>query len=116
MNPYQAYKQNSVTTASPKAIIIKLHEKALLELELAYRAWISNDLNDMRPHITKIQDIVSYLHSSLDPNQEISPTLSGLYRYYLTQLAKLFIEPCEDGFKEIRQHLSNWKDTWSAAS
>lgn len=113
MNPYlQRYRQNSVTTASPKSLIVQLHDKAIMELEGAQQDWGQGNLDSMRQRITLVQDIVSYLHSSLDPENGVTPTLSELYRYYLIRLSNLFIEPNEGLFSEIKGHFVEWRDTW----
>jgi|SRR5579875_1547109 len=112
MNPYQAYKQNSIATASPKAILVRLHDKALFELSLAKKAWQDSNLSEMRPHITRVQDIISYLHTSLDPMMQLSEKLGGLYRYYLFQLSKIFVQPTEDLFTEVQAFFTEWRETW----
>ena len=101
-----------MATASPKTILIRLHDKALEELELAHQGWQERKLSEMRSNITQIQDILSFLHSNLDPNFEVSEKLGALYRYYLIQLGKLFIEPSEELFDSIRQFLQEWRETW----
>jgi flagellar protein FliS len=115
VNPLQTYQQNSVTTASAKSIIVRLHEKAILDIDQAYKAWKEARLSDMRPHITMVQDIISYLHGSLDPEIELTQTMTGLYRYQLIQLANLFINPTEQLFDEVKQFLTEWRDAWRQA-
>ncbi|QSO50353.1 flagellar export chaperone FliS [Alicyclobacillus curvatus] len=116
MNRYlQAYMQNDVTTASPKTIIVRLHEKALVDVQQAHQAWQNHNLDVMRTHITYIQDIISYFHTSLDPSVEVSDTLAGLYRYYLVRLANIFVDPSEEAFAEVKQFLEEWTATWRKA-
>ncbi|MCF8567761.1 flagellar protein FliS [Alicyclobacillus tolerans] len=115
VNPYQTYQQNSISTLSAKGILVRLHEKALMELQAAQQAWENEDLSSMRPHVQYVQDIISCLRGSVDGSFEVSGTLVALYNYYLVELAKIFINPTEKRFQEMYQFLSDWKETWSKA-
>lgn len=101
-----------MVTASPKSIVVRLYDKSLTDLQLAYEAWKSGDIAQMRPHITSVQDIISHLYTSLDANIPVSQTLEALYRYHLIRLSLLFISPTEELFEEVKQFLTEWRATW----
>lgn len=116
MNLYQrAYQQNSVATASPKTIILRLHERALFDLQTAREAWKNGSLAEMRTHIEYIQNTLAYLAGCADPNYEVTSILVRLYNYYIGQLSKAFLEPSEELFAELEGHLTEWRETWVKA-
>ena len=116
MNLYQrVYQQNSVTTASPKTIILRLHERAIFDIQTAKAAWKNGNIEEMRTHIQYIQDILAYLSGCADPKFEVTTTLVTLYNYYIVQLSKAFVEPSEELFTEVERYLTEWKETWAKA-
>lgn len=116
MNPYlQTYRQNAVTTAPPKAILVRLHDKMIADMQAAEAAWQNDNLPEMRSHVEKVQDIISFLRGRLDLTVEASHPLVQLYNYYLVQLARLFIHPEQSLFKELGEYLRSWRETWAAA-
>ncbi|MFD1678254.1 flagellar export chaperone FliS [Alicyclobacillus fodiniaquatilis] len=114
-NPYQAYKQNSVTTASPKALLIRLHDKSIDELRAAKQNFKDGNVDEMRPRIQKTQDIVAYLRGCTDTQTEVGERLVRLYNYYYQKLFESFVSPSNEVFDELLGYFESWKETWIKA-
>lgn len=110
--PFQVYQKVSVTSASERTIVVRLHEKMLRELSLAWQAWQDGSIQTMRESVVKIQDIVAFLRGSIDTREKSADTLASLYAYYLVRLAELYMEPEGGHFQELRRHFTEWKETW----
>lgn len=116
MNLAQLYKKQSVTTASPKAIVIQLHDKMLKLNQSAKECFEQCDLKTMRERIEHTQNIVSYIMGSADRATEAGNNLYKVYRYYLMRLADAFVNPNNETFDELQGHFQSWRETWVQAS
>ena len=87
-NPYQQYKEQSLTTLSPGELLIKLYEEVIKQLTLAKIKIKQNDLSGANNALAKSQTIISTLADSLDMRYPISAELREMYIFiaqYLTQ-------------------------------
>ncbi|MCL2034617.1 MAG: flagellar export chaperone FliS [Oscillospiraceae bacterium] len=87
-NPYQQYKEQSLTTLSPGELLIKLYEEAIKQMSLAKIKIKQNDLSGANTALAKSQTIISTLADSLDMRYPISKELREMYIFiaqYLTQ-------------------------------
>lgn len=117
MNPYlQIYQTNSVMLASPRENIIKLHTKMITELRAAQNDLSANDMDSMRSHIMRVQDILSYLRGSLDNSQDVSQNLAALYQWYIGELGKIFVNPQAEMFEFLASQIHEWAEVWMKAS
>lgn len=78
-NPYQQYKEQTLSTLTPGEILVKLYEELAKQLTLAKIKINQNDLGAVNAALTKSQAIVSTLSNSLDMRYPISGELRDMY-------------------------------------
>lgn len=113
MNLAQLYKKQSVATSSPKAIMVLLHDRMLQEILKAKDSLLRNDIETMRGHIEKIQNIASYIMGSTDTTQELGAILYQLYTYYVFRLSDAFVRPSVEILDELHEYFRSWRETWA---
>lgn len=80
---FDAYRRAEILTADRETILLMLYAHSLRSLKMAIAAVEAGDLPSRATHITKVQDIVSELRSSLSHEQSprIAEALEKLYAY-----------------------------------
>ena len=116
MNPYQAYKNTAVQTASPAKLLLMLFDGLLSSLENAGAAIREGFLEDANRQLIKAQNIVLELRSSLKMEYEVSQSLESLYDYYYRCLVDANVQKNEQILSELRPLIQGLRDTWYQAS
>lgn len=116
MNPYQAYKNTAVQTASPAKLLLMLFDGLLSSLENAGAAIREGFLEDANRQLIKAQNIVLELRSSLKMEYEVSQSLESLYDYYYRRLVDANVQKNEQILSELRPLIQGLRDTWYQAS
>ena len=90
----QAYQRASINTSDPTKIIVMLYDGAIRNLRQAIEHFDAGRRVEASERILRTQDIIHYLHNSLDFEKggEISINLSKLYDYVRDTLALANIE------------------------
>ena len=86
MNPYAAYKKQSVTTMTPMEIVVKLYNEIERQLNRSIAFIEDKDYESANQALSKSQDIVDALRSVLDINLPIGQDLDSLYVYFNKQI------------------------------
>ena len=86
MNPYAAYKKQSVTTMTPMEVVVKLYDEIERQLNRAIAFIEEKDFESANKALSKSQDIVDALRSVLDVNLPIGQNLDSLYVYFSKQI------------------------------
>ena len=113
MNPYQQYKQQSITTMSPAQMLIALYDKAEQETNKAIYYIDNNQTEKASNSIMKVQDIVAYLESSLKMQYEIAENLSALYQFFFDQLLKANVTKDTEILKSLLPFFADLKDAFT---
>lgn len=111
-NPYQAYQQNSVTTASAGDLTLMLYNGSLKFLHLAKKAMESKDVATRNTNIQKTQNIIKELMVTLNMDIPVSQNLMALYDYINRQLIKANIENSMEIVEEVEGLITEFRDTW----
>ncbi len=111
----EAYHQSTIHTTGLKDIVVQVHERALLHLKEAQQNIEEGKLNELREHITYVQDVVTFLRGSIDPEFAISNELALIYQGYLATLAQIFIQPDVEEIATIQKAFENWLAFWKSA-
>lgn len=85
-DPYQSYRQNSVTTAGPEELVVLMYkglEKFIKQGILYAQQKNYERANDV---LLRAQDIVSELMLSLDMDMDVSHQLYALYDFVLSSI------------------------------
>lgn len=108
------YKQNQVTTASPRDLIVLLYEGCIKKIRLAELALEDNRLDLVSDNLIKAQNIISELFNTLnmEAGGEIAENLAALYDYLLNELYQANIHKDEDRMVLVREKMSELLDSW----
>lgn len=111
-NGYQAYKQNSVMTASPKELILMLYNGAIKFCNMAVQCFEDGDIQKQHMYLVRVQDIITELQISLDPKYEISKEMGNLYTYINDLLVEANIKKDVQKVVEAKQLICSFRDMW----
>ena len=112
INPYQAYQQNSVMTASPQELTLMLYNGSLKFMKLAKKAMGENDFQEKNTNIIKAQNITQELRVTLDSDAEISKNMEQLYEYMYTRLIEANTKNDLAILEEVEGLMVELRDTW----
>lgn len=112
-NPYNQFMEQSVLTMSPIQLIVSLYDKAEQELKKAVYYIDNNQLENANNSITKVENIVATLNSSLKTKYEISDNLAALYDYFAKRLIEANIKKDKDILNELIPFFQDLKESFS---
>lgn len=111
-NPYAAYKNNSVTTASPGELTLMLYNGCLKFIHLAKKAVEENNFEGKNTNIQKAQNIIQELMVTLNMDYEISNNLMSLYDYINRRLMEANMKNDVAILEEVEGFVADFRDTW----
>ncbi|RDY24504.1 flagellar export chaperone FliS [Romboutsia maritimum] len=79
-NPYNAYKQNSVNTASKEQLLLMLVDGAVKYTKIARLAIMEKDMSRAHKELVRVQDIFIELMVTIDRN--LGKHMNDLYNIY----------------------------------
>lgn len=109
---YNAYKQNSVTTASPGELTLMLYNGCLKFLGKAKVAIEEKNIQEKNINLQKSQAIISELMSTLNMDIEISKQMLPLYEYMNRRLIEANIKNDVAILTEVEGLVTEFRDTW----
>ncbi|MCM3389774.1 flagellar export chaperone FliS [Ureibacillus chungkukjangi] len=107
-----AYKQNSVTTASPGELTLMLYNGCLKFLTKAKKAIEDKNIQEKNTNIQKAQAIIAELMSTLNMDIEISKQMLPLYQYMNRRLIEANIKNDTSIIDEVIGLTTEFRDTW----
>lgn len=111
-NPYETYKTNSVTTASPGELTLMLYNGCLKFIHLAKQAMVENNIEAKNLNIQKAQNIVSELMVTLNMELDVSKNMQSLYEYANRRLMEANIRQDSVILEEVEELITEFRDTW----
>ena len=111
-NPYKAYQQNSVTTASPGELTSMLYTGCLKFIGKAKIAMESNQIEERNSNIQKAQNIVRELMVTLNMNYDVSKNMLSIYEYMNSRLTEANIKNDLAALSEVEDLTLQFRDTW----
>lgn len=109
---YDAYKQNSVYTASPGELTLMLYNGCIKFIHQGEKAIEQNDKEKTNENIKKAQAIISELMATLDMKYDISKQMFPLYEYMHRRLIEANLKNDIEILKEIEGLVTEFRDTW----
>ncbi len=107
-----AYKQNSVTTASPGELTLMLYNGCLKFLNKAKQAIQEKNIQEKNTNLIKAQAIISELMATLNMDIEISKQMLPLYEYMNHRLVEATIQNDVAIIEEVEGLVTEFRDTW----
>jgi flagellar protein FliS len=116
-NPYQKYKQTSVTSASREKILLMLYEGAIKFTKLGIKACEEKRIADRGMNIGRAFDIVMELNNTLDHRVggDISKNLEQLYMFIMDEYTKANISGKAEHLQNALKILENLYGAWVGA-
>lgn len=110
--PLQAYKQNSVNTASPEQLTLLLYNGCLKFIKLAKMAMDENNIEQRNTNLAKAQNIMQELMITLNMDVPISTNLLQMYDYIHRRLIDANTKNDLDILNEAEGYVIEFRDTW----
>ncbi|MFJ7732305.1 flagellar export chaperone FliS [Lysinibacillus sp. NPDC097231] len=107
-----AYKQNSVTTASPGELTLMLYNGCLKFLHKAKNAVQEKNVEEKNTNLIKAQAIISELMATLNMDIEVSKNMFALYEYMNHRLVEANIKNDIASIEEVEGLVTEFRDTW----
>lgn len=114
-NPYQKYQQQSVMTMTPGEMLLKLYDEVITQLTAAKQFNEEKDIQKANAAFQKAQKILRYLDQTLDPQYEISASLSALYDYFIRRLVDANLHKDNGPIDEVLPMVAELRDTFAQA-
>lgn len=111
-NAFNAYKQNSVTTASPGELTLMLYNGCLKFLGKAKAAIVEKNVEEKNHNIQRSQAIIAELMSTLNMEYDISKQMLPLYEYMNRRLVEANIKNDTAIIDEVEGLVIEFRDTW----
>lgn len=114
-NPYTQYKQNSITTATPEELTLKLYNGVIKFMKIAKMNMEEKKVQDCNSNLMRSQDIIDELNMTLNMDYEISTQLRNLYNFVKEQLIEANIQKDTKILDGIIPIMEDMRDTWKEA-
>lgn len=111
-NASNAYKQNSVTTASPGELTLMLYNGCLKFLTKAKKSIEDKNIEERNYNIQRAQAIIYELMSTLNMDIEISKEMLPLYDYMTRRLTDANVKNDIAIIEEVEGLVTEFRDTW----
>lgn len=111
-NAYNAYKQNSVTTASPGELTLMLYNGCIKFIHQAKKAIEVKNIEARNKYVQKAQAILNELMSTLNMDIPVSKEMFNLYDYMYHQLTQANINNDVAILDEVEGLVVEFRDTW----
>ena len=123
-NPYAAYQNTAVKTASQGKLVVLLYQGAERELSNAQKCFDSEEkipaakIETFGKHIMKAQEIINELQVSLDMDKggQIAQNLMSLYVFFNKELMDVNINKDSIKLGQILEMIKSLGSAWEAAS
>ena len=85
-NPYAAYANSKVMTASPAELILMLYDGAIKFCNIAIMGIEENDIPKAHKNMIKVENILVEFRGSLDHKYPVSEEFDRVYEYLIRRL------------------------------
>ena len=111
-NAFNAYKQNSVTTASPGELTLMLYNGCIKFINKAKQSIEDKNIEERNYYIQRSQAIIAELMSTLNMDIDISKQMLPLYEYMNRRLTEANIKNDVTILVEVEGLVTEFRDTW----
>ncbi|MED3882525.1 flagellar export chaperone FliS [Priestia megaterium] len=111
-NPYQAYQQGAVQTASPGELTLMLYNGCLKFIKLARTGIQEKNIELKNTNLLKAQNIIQELMVTLDTNVQVAKSMMAMYDYINQCLIEANTKNSIVSLDEAEQYVTEFRDTW----
>lgn len=112
VNPYEQYQNNAVLTASPAELTLMLYNGAIKFCNQGIDAIEKQDIRKSHENLTKAQQIIVELQSTLDMRYSVAKEMDTIYTFMIQLLAQGNIEKNIEKVRIARDLIREYRDTW----
>jgi flagellar protein FliS len=113
----QAYRESSVLSAPPEALVVMLYDGALRFLFQATVTMREKQIEPTHRKLRRAEDIIIHLRDALDMEQgEISDRLHAIYMFCLRHLRQARLDQDPAKVEQVRAMLAELREAWAAIS
>ena len=111
-NPYAAYANSKIMTASPAELTLMLYDGAIKFCNIAVMAIEEKDIEKAHNNIIKVERIINEFRYTLDHKYPVAKDFERVYIYILRRLHEANIQKDAAILEEVLHHLRTMRDTW----
>ena len=111
-NPYAAYAQSKVMTASPAELTLMLYDGAIKFCNIAIMGVQEKDIEKAHVNIIKVERILQEFLNTLDYKYPVAKDFENVYNYLIRRLHEANMRKDEEILQEVLKHLRTMRDTW----
>lgn len=110
--PYQAYQNNAVNTASPGDLTLMLYNGCLKFIKQAKLAIENKDIESKHINIIKAQNIITEFMVTLNTEYEVGKNMMVMYDYMKHRLIEANTKNDIKILNEVEGYVVEFRDTW----
>lgn len=111
-NPYAAYANSKIMTASPAELILMLYDGAIKFCNIAIMGIEEKNIQKAHDNIIKVERIVKEFRDSLDHRYPVSKDFDRVYEYLIRRLHEANVKKDAAILEEVLEHLRTMRETW----
>lgn len=111
-NPYAAYANSKIMTASPAELTLMLYDGAIKFCNIAVAAIENKEIEKAHNNIIKVERIIEEFQIALDHKYPVAEDFDRVYTYLLQRLREANIKKDTEILEEVLKHLRTMRDTW----
>lgn len=115
-NAAQQYRQNSVLTATPADLTLRLYQGLVKFLRTALTGIEQGNLEDVNTNLIKSQDILRELLCTLNMKVSVAKDMAAMYEYMLERSIEANMKKDKEIIKEVLGFAEDFYDTWMKAT
>jgi flagellar secretion chaperone FliS len=111
-NPYKAYQQSSLKTASPGELTLMLYNGCLKFIQQGKLAMQSKNIEEKNTNLIKAQKIIKEFMVTLNMDVPMSKDLMAMYDYLHRRLVEANMKNDPAILDEVSEFVTEYRDTW----
>lgn len=111
-NPYAAYQNSKIMTASPAELTLMLYDGAIKFCNIAIVGIQEKNIEKAHNNIIKTERILREFLDTLDHKYPVAKDFENVYNYLIRRLHEANIQKDEEILEEVLKHLRTMRDTW----
>lgn len=111
-NPYAAYANSKIMTASPAELTLMLYDGAIKFCNIAVAAIEKEDIEKAHNNIIKTERIINEFRNTLDHKYPVAKDFDTVYVYLIRRLHEANMHKDTEILEEVLKHLRTMRDTW----
>lgn len=114
-NPYDQYKEQSIMTMTAGEMVVKLYDAVIMHGNKAIIAIEQKDFETCNASLIRIEDIFSYLLTTLNTEYEIGKNLEYLYNYFYRETINANIKKDTEFIAKMVEMITGLRDAYAEA-